>query len=230
MKNQATLQLAIKILEIPDIIRVKLVKSKRAPVYSTLATYRLSQDGESTLEYIIEYRKSLSPDLLKHELCHLKLHLMGLPVIEVETDSRMSLTSQVLNTLHEDFYADLIMHQKFPDSFSSLAMKALGSGHPEDHGHDEVDASLLAWLLQKYVLKLTVFETLSYGSEVERITREMKHLSERFSPHLSGYLNTIANHLRRLPPLDTSLRQFTAEEKDSIIRIVKLTNNVKVCL
>lgn len=228
MKDDVALQQALKTLEIPDTIRVELVKSKRAPLYSTLVTYKPSQNGRLVFDYVIEYRKSLSQDLLRHELCHLKLHLMGLPAVEVQEGSPVGLRSQVLNTLHEDYYASLIMHEKFPQGFLSSFMRGLGRGHHEVHVHDEVDDGLLAWLLQNYALKLAVLETLGYKNEAKEIREKIEHLGEESYKQLQVYLDTVADHLRRLPPLGRDLRPLTTEEKDSISRKVGSLSSAKI--
>ncbi len=228
MKDDAALELALKTLDIPDTIRVKLAKSKRAPLYSTLVTYKPSQDGKSVFDYVIEYKKSLGQDLLRHELCHLKLHLMGLPTVEIREGSPMDLISQVLNTLHEDYYASLIMHQKFPQGFLSSFMRGLGHEHDEVHIHGEAEEGLLAWLLQNYALKLVVLETLEYKNEAKKIKEKIEHFGKESHKQLQVYLETVADHLRRLPQLDRDLRPFTTEEKISISRIVESMSSARV--
>lgn len=230
MKKEEPIQQALRILGIPSSINVKLVKSKRVAPYATLVSYRQSQDGESNLEYVIEYRKNLKPESLRHELCHLKLHLMGLPVVEVDVGSPPSLRSQVLSTLHEDYYASLIMHQKFRKDFLSSIMRDTGSGDHGIHIHDEVNDDLLSWLLQRYVLKIAVLEALGYKNEAEPKREEIEHLKEESHLQLYRYLKAICEYLSRLPPLDLSLRKFTAEEKDCIGKIVGAINDVEISL
>ncbi len=230
VKKEEPVQQALRILGIPSSINVKLVKSKRVAPYATLVSYRQSQDGESNLEYVIEYRKNMKPELLRHELCHLKLHLMGLPVVEVDVGSPPSLRSQVLSTLHEDYYASLIMHQKFTKDFLSSIMRDTGSGDHGIHLHDEVNDDLLSWLLQRYVLKIAVLEALGYKNEAETNREEIEHLKEESHLQLYLYLNAICEYLSRLPPLDPSLRKFTAEEKDCIGKIVGAINDVEISL
>lgn len=228
MENETALKQALRALGIPDNIKVRLVKSKRAPPHSTIVTCSQTQSGKPSLEYTIEYRKSLSLDLLRHELCHIRLHLMGLPTIQVQTGSQISLRSQVLNTLHEDYYANIIMHQRFPQSFSSLLMRGFHKDHHHGiHIHDEIEDDTLAWLLQTYILKLVVFESLDYRREAEEIREELDHLREEH-PQLHLYLNAVTDCLKRLPPLDRDLRQFTEEEKGSVRKIIQTINSVKM--
>ncbi|MEM4250752.1 MAG: hypothetical protein QW828_02845 [Candidatus Bathyarchaeia archaeon] len=218
MKDEQILLSALETLEIPATVGVRLVKSKKTPVHSTLVSYRPSQEKGSTFNYSVEYRKSLSQSLLRHELCHLKLHLMGLPAIEVEGPPA-DLTGQVLNTLHEDYYASLMMHQRFLKDFLSSFMKGLSRDDHHIHIHEEVDDNLLAWLLQNYALKLAVLETLGYRNEAEEVRERIEDLGESHR-ELQKYLVGVAESLRSLPPLDAGLRPFTAEERDSISRAV----------
>jgi len=229
MGDEAVLQQILKTLEIPDNIRVRLVKSKRAPTHSIIVTCRPTQSGQSGVEYTVEYRKSLSMNLLRHELCHIRLHLMGLPVVQVEGGSQISLSNQVLNTLHEDYYANIMMHSRFPHSFASLIMRGLSRdrNHHGLHIHDEVEDDMLAWLLQVYVLKLAIFDVLDYRGEAEEIREEIDHLREEHF-ELHRYLNTIVDCMKRLPPLDKGFRPFTEEEKGSIGKIIETINSVKV--
>jgi hypothetical protein len=229
MGDEAALQQALKTLEIPDNIRVRLVKSKRAPTHSIIVTCRPTQSGQSGVEYTVEYRKSLSMNLLRHEMCHIRLHLMGLPVVQVEGGSQISLSDQVLNTLHEDYYANIMMHSRFPRSFAFLIMRGLSRDHNHHglHIHDEVEDDMLAWLLQAYVLKLAIFDVLDYRSEAEEIREEIDHLKEEHL-ELHRYLATIVDCLKRLPPLDKGFRPFTEEEKGSIGKIIETINSVKV--
>ena len=227
MNNEIILQSALKTLEIPSNIKIKLIKSKRAPPYSTLVICKPGPNGKS-LEYIIEYRKNLNSDLLRHELCHLKLHLMGLPVMQADIDSPISLRGQVLNTLHEDYYVHIIMHHKFLQSFSSLIKKGLANHHHELHIHDEDNDDLQAWLLQMYVLKLAIFEVLGYDKEAEEIREEMDHLREKSHGTLYSYLTSVLDYLKTLPPLDKTLRELTVEEKGVIRKVIQSINNIDI--
>ncbi|MGQ9543337.1 MAG: hypothetical protein ACUVTM_04525 [Candidatus Bathyarchaeia archaeon] len=218
MKVNGHLKKMIDALKIPSTVEVKLVKSKRAPLNSNLIYYRHSE--ASRLEYTIEYRKSLSIDTLKHELCHLKLYLIGLPIFELEPSLRMNMMNQVLNTLHEDYYVDIILEDRFPDSFSSMRLKVLSADHHSEHFHGEVDDNLLSWILQRYILKIAVFETLGYMGEAEILHGRMEHLKESLNPDLNRHLDEVKSHLMMLPPLDRSLRKFTVEEIDIISGIV----------
>jgi len=228
LNDEVLLKQALRTLEIPKAIRVQLVKSKRAPPHSTIVTIKEREDDKSSYEYVIEYRKSLNSHLLRHELCHLKLHLMGLPIAEGKVASAATdLKNQVLSTLHEDYYAELLMHQKFPQSFHSVAMRGLDDDNHEVHVHDEHDEGLLAWFLQRYVLKLTVFEALGYKKESGMIAKAIEHLREESHSELYYYLSAIADLLRTLPPLDICLRQFTADEKDTIKEIIRKIDDVR---
>jgi hypothetical protein len=218
MKFTGDLNSMIETLGIPKTVDVKLIKSKRAPLHSNIIYFR--QNGGSRLEYIVEYRGSLSIDALRHELCHLKLYLMGLPVFEAESNLNMSMTSQVLKTLHEDYYVDIILEDKFPESFSSMKLKLINSDYHPEHVHGEVDDNLLSWILQRNILKMAVFDSLGYKDAAEILRDRMDHLKETLNQDLNRNLDLIYKYLRALPPLDRSLRGFTKDEVDTITRIV----------
>jgi hypothetical protein len=57
-------------------------------------------------------------------------------------------------------------------------------------------------------------------NEDEEIRERIEHLAGETHRELQEYLGGVAESLRSLPPLDTGLRPFTAEERDSISRIV----------
>ncbi|MBS7626448.1 hypothetical protein KEJ51_05350 [Candidatus Bathyarchaeota archaeon] len=222
MKFTEDLKGMIEILEIPNTVEVRLIKSKRAPLRSNIIHFR--QKENSILEYIIEYRGSLPTDTLKHELCHLKLYLMGLPIFEA--DSNSSVTSQVLNTLHEDYYVDIILEDRFPESFASMRLKLIDSDYHPEHVHGEVDDSLLSWILQRNILKMAVFDSLGYKDTVEILRGRMEDLKVSLNQDLNRNLDLIYRYLRALPPLDINLREFTKDEIDTISRIVYLIKNV----
>ncbi|MEM3380871.1 MAG: hypothetical protein QXL25_02205 [Candidatus Bathyarchaeia archaeon] len=224
MKFTGDLKSAIEILGIPETIEVKLIKSKRTPLHSNIVYFRQNED--SRLEYIIEYRGSLSIDALKHELCHLKLYLMGLPVFEAEPNLNIRMTSQVLKTLHEDYYVDIILEDRFPESFSSMMLKLINSDHYPEHVHGEVDDNLLSWILQRNILKMAVFDSLGYKDTAEILRGRMEHLKMSLNQDLNRNLDLIYKYLRALPPLDRNLREFTKDEIDTIGRIVYL---IKKC-
>ena len=217
-KTKKAILEARKKLEIPEEVEIVLSKTKEVPVYALLSSYdyRINNDGRYTgMKYIINYRKSISPDILKHELCHLKLHLIGLPIFHSKGSDKI--TGQVLDTLHEDFYSGVIMASLFREDFTKKLDKILKSDHVEEHFYK--DDNSMAWVLTNYILNKSICDERGLDKYSEALSEKLDHLLSVIDQDLSLYLKEIEGRLNSLPKLE-SLKPLTSGERDSIINVM----------
>lgn len=222
-KNKRIILYTMKKLEIPSEVEVVLEKTKKAPLYGVFSIYdyKIRENNQITdLRYIIQYRKSITPIVLKQELCHLKLYLSALPTFHSSENQRI--IGQILDILHEDFYIGLISALLFREDYVSNIEKILKNEHVEEHFHQDDDS--IAWFLKNCILNKAICKSIGFDDYFRRFNWKSDKIFSLMEPDLSSYLKEIEMSFDRLPTIKGGLRQFNSEERDAIISFMLSAN------